>query len=274
MELTNKVIVITGAGGGIGRAMALRFAAERPHKIICADLDLAGAQTTANQIGGVALKLDVAVEAEIATLIETIETNIGPIDLFCSNAGISVGGGVEVPDDDWQRTWQVNVMAHVWAARHLLPRMTARGDGYLLNTASAAGLLNQVGDAPYGVSKHAAVGLAEWLAMSHGDAGNKVSVLCPQAVRTEMTRGLEDHVASIDGMIEPEMVADICVEAIRRETFLILPHKEVLGYMRAKTDNYDRWIGGMRKLNRKFGIFKAPEKITGLKAPDPIKSDL
>ena len=148
MELTNKVIVITGAGGGIGRAMALRFAAERPYKIICADLDLAGAQTTANQIGGVALKLDVAVEAEIATLIETIETNIGPIDLFCSNAGISVGGGVEVPDDDWQRTWQVNVMAHVWAARHLLPRMTARGDGYLLNTASAAGLLNQVGDAP------------------------------------------------------------------------------------------------------------------------------
>jgi NAD(P)-dependent dehydrogenase (short-subunit alcohol dehydrogenase family) len=268
MELANKVIVITGAGGGIGRAMALRFAAERPHKVICTDLDLAGAQTTADQIGGVALRLDVAVEADIATLIETVETSIGPIDLFCSNAGISVGGGVEVPNDDWQRIWQVNVMAHVWAARHLLPRMTARGGGYLLNTASAAGLLNQVGDAPYGVSKHAAVGLAEWLAMSHGDAGIKVSVLCPQAVRTEMTRGLEDHVASIDGMMEPEAVAEACVEAIRRETFLILPHKQVLGYMRAKTDNYDRWIGGMRKLTRKFGIFKAPDKTTA-----PIDSD-
>ena len=262
MELANKVIVITGAVGGIGRAMANRFTQEVPDKIICVDLDLAGAQTTADRVGGVALKVNVAVEAEIAALIETVETTIGPIDLFCSNAGICIGGGVEVPDDDWQRIWQVNVMAHVWAARHLVPRMTARGGGYLLNTASAAGVLNQVGAAPYGVSKHAAVGLAEWLEISHGDAGIKVSVLCPQAVRTEMMLGLEDHVASLDGIMEPEPVAEACVEVIRNEAFLVLPHKEVLRYMRAKTDNYDRWIGGMRKLNRKFGIFAAPNKRT------------
>ena len=148
-------------------------------------------------------------------------------------------------------------MAHVWAARHLVPRMIGRGGGYLLTTASAAGLLNQIGSAPYGVSKHAAVGLAEWLAITHGDAGIRVSVLCPQAVRTQMTRGLEDHVASIDGLLEPEPVAEACVQAIRDEVFLVLPHPEVLGYMRAKTDDYDRWIGGMRKLNRKFGVFEA-----------------
>ena len=147
-------------------------------------------------------------------------------------------------------------MAHVWAARHLVPRMIARGGGYLLNTASAAGLLNQVGSAPYGVTKHAAVGLAEWLALTHGDDGIKVSVLCPQAVRSEMTRGREDGVASMDGMLEPEPVADACVRTIREETFLVLPHEEVLAYMRKKTENYDRWIGGMRKLNRQYGQLK------------------
>jgi len=161
-------------------------------------------------------------------------------------------GGVEVPDDQWQKIWDINVMSHVWAARHLVPRMAARGGGYLLNTASAAGLLNQVGSAPYGVTKHAAVGLAEWLALSYGDQGIKVSVLCPQAVRSEMTRGHEEGVAAMDGMLEPEPVAEACVAAIRAETFLVLPHAEVLGYMRKKTENYDRWIGGMRKLNRLF----------------------
>jgi NAD(P)-dependent dehydrogenase (short-subunit alcohol dehydrogenase family) len=163
-----------------------------------------------------------------------------------------VRGGPEVPNEDWQRIWDINVMAHVYAARHLVPRMIARGGGYLLNTASAAGLLSQVGSAPYAVTKHAAVGLAEWLALTYGDDGIKVSVLCPQAVRTAMTRGNEDGVASIDGMMEPEPVAEACLKAIEEETFLVLPHPEVLGYMRRKADNYGRWIGGMRKLNRRY----------------------
>lgn len=161
-----------------------------------------------------------------------------------------------MPDEDWQRIWEINVMAHVWAARHVVPRMIQRGGGYLLNTASAAGLLNQIGSAPYGVTKHAAVGLAEWLALTYGDQGIKVSVLCPQAVRTAMTAGHEDHVAAIDGMMEPGPVAEACLKAVEAETFLVLPHPEVLQYMRNKTENYDRWIGGMRKLNRRFGGFE------------------
>ena len=252
MELKDKIIVVTGAASGIGRALAQRFAAEGARKVICADLNLAGAEETARAIDGLAWQVDVAQEAEIATMIARIEDEIGPIDLFCSNAGILTVGGVEVPDAQWQKIWDINVMSHVWAARHLVPRMAKRGGGYLLNTASAAGLLNQVGSAPYGVTKHAAVGLAEWLALSYGDQGIKVSVLCPQAVRSEMTRGHEEGVAAMDGMLEPEPVAEACVEAIRAETFLVLPHAEVLGYMRKKTENYDRWIGGMRKLNRLF----------------------
>jgi len=253
MELQGKIIVVTGAASGIGRAMCQRFGKEAPAHIACVDRDLAGAQETADIIGGTAHHVDVSVKAQITDMIDKVEEEAGPIDLFCSNAGIMIDGGVEVEDDDWQRIWDINVMAHVWAARHLVPLMSARGGGYLLNTASAAGLLNQIGSAPYGVTKHAAVGLAEWLAFSYGDLGIKVSVLCPQAVRTEMTRDLEDHVAAIDGMMEPGPVADACVTTIREEGFLILPHKEVETYMRHKTNNYGRWIGGMRKLNRRFG---------------------
>ncbi len=255
MELKDKIIVVTGAASGIGRAMCERYAKESPKHIVCVDLNVEGAQTTAKSVNGTAKGVNVGNADEVARLIEEVERDIGPIDLFCSNAGISVPGGVEVPDDQWQRIWDINVMSHVWAARALVPLMSARGGGYLLNTSSAAGLLNQVGSAPYGVTKHAAVGLAEWLAMTYGDQGIKVSVLCPQAVRTEMTRGHEDHVAAIDGMMEPGPVAEACVQTIRDETFLVLPHSEVLGYMRNKTENYDRWIGGMRKLNRRFGGF-------------------
>ncbi len=255
MELKDKIIVVTGAASGIGRAMCLRYAEEGAKHIACVDRDLAGAEETARMMGGKAYQVDVAVKDQITGMIDAVEADAGPIDLFCSNAGISVPGGVEVEDDDWQRIWEINVMSHVWAARHLVPLMSARGGGYLLNTSSAAGLLNQVGSAPYGVTKHAAVGLAEWLALTYGDQGIKVSVLCPQAVRTEMTRGHEDHVAAIDGMMEPAPVAEACVQTIRDETFLVLPHKEVETYMRNKTDNYDRWIGGMRKLNRRFGSF-------------------
>ena len=253
MELENKIVVVTGAANGIGRAMAIRFAKENAKAVICADLDENGACETAQQINGIGKKLDVSDPNAIADLIEQIENDIGPIDLFCSNAGILMAGGVEVPDDQWQKIWDVNLMSHVWAARYLVPRMAARGGGYLLNTSSAAGLLNQVGSAPYGVTKHAAVGLAEWIAMSYGDQGIKVSLLCPQAVSTKMIRGFEEHVASIDGVIKPEDVAEACVQGIRDEKFLILPHPKVSTYIKNKAENYDRWIGGMRKLNRQFG---------------------
>lgn len=256
MDIKDRIIVVTGAAGGIGRALALRFAEAGAKRIICTDIDGDGAAATARDVGGIGRRVNVAVEDEIKALIDDIETQEGPIDLFCSNAGISLRGGPEVPNEDWQRIWDINVMAHVYAARHIVPRMIARGGGYLLNTASAAGLLSQVGSAPYAVTKHASVALAEWLALSYGDDGIKVSVLCPQAVRTAMTKGKEGGVASVDGMMEPEPVAEACVKAIEEETFLVLPHPEVLDYMRRKADNYDRWIGGMRKLNRQYNPLK------------------
>ncbi|MEO1903058.1 MAG: SDR family oxidoreductase [Alcanivorax sp.] len=257
MDIKDRIVVITGAAGGIGRALAVACADAGARAVVCADLDGDGAAATADQVSaagarGIGRAVNVAREDELRALIDDTEDQVGPIGLFCSNAGISIAGGPEVDNEGWQRIWDINVMAHVFAARHLAPRMIARGGGYFLNTASAAGLLSQVGSAPYAVTKHAAVGLAEWLALTYGDDGIKVSVLCPQAVRTNMTKGKEDHVASVDGMMEPEPVALACLEAIRQETFLVLPHKEVLQYMRNKTDNYDRWIGGMRKLNRRF----------------------
>jgi NAD(P)-dependent dehydrogenase (short-subunit alcohol dehydrogenase family) len=252
MLIGDRIVVVTGAASGIGRALCQRFAAEGAKLVVCSDIDGAGARAVAEEVGGVAFTTNVAREADIEHLITTVETDHGPIDLFCSNAGIGIGGGAEASNEGWQRIWDINVMAHVWAARHLVPRMIARGGGYLLNTSSAAGLLSQIGSAPYAVTKHAAVGLAEWLAITHGDQGIKVSVLCPQAVRTAMTADNPDGVASVDGMIEPEDVAECCVRGIEAETFLILPHPVVLDYMRRKTGDYDRWIGGMRKLNRAY----------------------
>ncbi len=252
MQVRDRIIVVTGAASGIGKALAERFHADGARLVVCADLDGAGAEATARSVGGVAFTTDVSKEEDIQTLIESVEDQHGPIDLFCSNAGIGFGGGAEVSDDKWDLIWKVNVMAHVWAARHLVPRMIARGGGYLLNTASAAGLLSQVGSAPYAVTKHAAVGLAEWLALTHGDDGIKVSVLCPQAVRTRMTENNQDGVASINGMMDPAEVAEACIQALDAETFLVLPHEEVVTYMQNKTRDYDRWIGGMRKLNRLY----------------------
>ncbi|WP_299731767.1 SDR family oxidoreductase [uncultured Tateyamaria sp.] len=253
MDLAGKIIIVTGAAHGIGRALCHAFTAQGAKAIACVDRDTEGAQLVASEVNGLPFTVDVSSEDQIAAMIAEVEERIGPIDLFCSNAGVFVPGGAEAPNDDWQRLWDINVMAHVWAARHVVPRMIARGGGYLLNTASAAGLLNQIGSAPYGVTKHAAVGLAEWLAMTHGDDGIKVSVLCPQAVRTAMIDGFEDGVAAIDGLLEPEDIAAACVTAIHDETFLVLPHAGVLDYMRHKTADYDRWIGGMRKLNRVYG---------------------
>ncbi len=256
MELKDKIVVVTGAASGIGKSLAEAFAAEGAARVVCADLNLDGATAVAEAIGpqAVAMPLNVGVEAEIAAFVDKVETEIGPIDLFCSNAGILTLGGVDVPDADWQRIWEVNVMSQVWAARHVVPRMAERGGGYLLNTASAAGLLNQIGAAPYGVTKHASVGLAEWLSITHHDQGIRVSVLCPQAVRSEMTRGHEEGVASLDGMLEPEQVAQDCIQAIRDETFLVLPHKSVMKYMQYKAQDYDRWLAGMRKLKQQYKV--------------------
>ena len=178
----------------------------------------------------------------------------GQIDLFCSNAGIFTPGGEEVSTEAWQRIWDINLMSHVFAARAVLPHMLERGEGYLLNTSSAAGLLSQIGSAPYAVTKHAAVGFAEWLSITYGARGIKVSVLCPQAVRTEMTANTRNGgVAGVDGMLEPEALADTVIETLAEEKFLVLPHPEVLTYIQRKTDDYDRWLGGMRKLQERFG---------------------
>ena len=252
MQLKDRIIVITGAASGIGKALAERCKTEGAKAIVCADYNAEGVKAVASDVGGTAFTVDVSKEADIKNMIDSVEKDIGPIDLFCSNAGILMGGGAEVPDEEWQRIWEINVMAHIWAARHMVPIMLARGGGYLLNTASAAGLLSQVGSAPYAVTKHAAVSFAEWLALTHGADGLKVSVLCPQAVRTEMTKGHEDGVASINGMMAAEDVAEACVRTIEEETFLVLPHPEVLKYMRNKSADYDRWIAGMQKLNAQF----------------------
>ena len=252
MQVADKIIVVTGGASGIGRAMARRFAADGAKHVVVADLNGDDAQAVADEIGGSAATLDVSNEAQVISLIETCENDHGPIDLFCSNAGIGLGRGIDTSDEDWQTIWEVNLMSHVYAARNLIPRMVARGGGYLLNTASAAGLLSQIGSVTYAVTKHAAVALAEWLAITHGHEGIKVSVLCPQAVRTAMTAGNEGSVASIDGMIEAEQVADTVIEALAEERFLVLPHPEVAEYMRRKAGDYDRWLRGMQRLNEQY----------------------
>ena len=252
MQIKDKTIVVTGAASGIGRALVHAFHEQGAKALACVDINAKDVEQVAAKYEGVAYPVDVSSSQQITTLIDQVERDQGPIDLFCSNAGIGIPGGVEVSDEEWQRIWDINLMAHVVAARHLIPKMIERGGGYLLNTASAAGLLSQVGSAPYAVTKHAAVALAEWMAITYGDQGIKVSVLCPQAVRTAMTAGNLDGVASIDGMLEPDAVAKACIETIAEESFLVLPHPQVLEYMRNKTANYDKWIGGMRKLNRHY----------------------
>jgi NAD(P)-dependent dehydrogenase (short-subunit alcohol dehydrogenase family) len=253
MKLQDKHAVVTGGASGIGRELCRRFVREGARAVVVADLDGAGAEAVAAEIGGLGSQVDVAVEANVRSLVQLAERENGPIDLFCSNAGIGFPGGVEVSNADWQRIWDVNVMAHIYAARAVLPSMLERGAGYLLNTASAAGLLTQIGSAPYAVTKHASVALAEWLSIAHGDQGIKVSVLCPQAVRTAMTaESPNGGVAGVDGMIEPEEVADVVIEALAREQFLILPHPTVHTYMQRKAGDYERWLNGMRRLQARF----------------------
>ena len=258
MEVRDKVVVVTGAANGIGRALAKRFSEEGADKIIIADLDEQGLKRVEKETGAESFKIDVASEVDIKQLIELCERKYGGIDLLCNNAGIGVNGGPEVPNEDWQKIWEINVMAHVYAARAAIPGMLKRGSGYILNTASAAGLLSQIGSAPYAVTKHAAVSFAEWLAITYGDRGLKVSVLCPQAVRTAMTANDPDGVASVDGMIEPEQVSEAVVATLKNESFLVLPHPKVLDYIKRKSGDYDRWIEGMKSLQSRYGVSDWP----------------
>jgi NAD(P)-dependent dehydrogenase (short-subunit alcohol dehydrogenase family) len=258
MELADKVAVVTGGGNGIGRALSRRFAAEGAHGVVVVDRDADAVRAVADELGDRALGLtaDVAVEADIVNVVERTEEHFGPVDLFCSNAGVGGGGGVEAADEVWNDIWAINLMAHVYAARAVLPSMIARGDGYLLNTASAAGLLTNIGNAPYTTTKHAAVGLAEWLAITYGDKGIKVSCLCPQGVRTNMLLSApgdpSTEVVLAQGAIEPEELAEAVIQGLKAETFLILPHPEVADYVRRKADDRDRWITGMRRLQSKI----------------------
>ncbi len=255
MQLRDKVVVVTGGASGIGRALCERFAAEGARAVVVADRDEAGARRVAQAVGGLAVTTDVGVEADIVRLVKTATDACGPIDLFCSNAGIFTLGGVETPDAEWDRIWRINVMAHVWTARAVLPGMLARKEGYLLQTASAAGLVTQVGSAPYSLTKHAAVALAEWLSITYGAAGIKVSCLCPLGVKTEMLRTSTGPIADMlrETALGPEAVADAVVKGLAEERFLILPHPEVAEYFRRKSDDYDRWLRGMRRLQERQG---------------------
>jgi NAD(P)-dependent dehydrogenase (short-subunit alcohol dehydrogenase family) len=254
MELSGKVIVVTGGANGIGEAMCRRFAAEGAAGVVVADRD-PRAQAIAGEIGpGHAVMADVAREADVRRIVTEALQVYGRIDLFCSNAGIFTAGGEDTSDADWERIWKINVLAHIQAARAVVPAMLASGSGYLLQTASAAGLLTQIGSAPYAVTKHAAVAFAEWLAITYGDQGLKVSCLCPQGVRTRMLEDADGPARTFVAAtaIEPARVAEAVVEGLRAERFLILPHPEVGEYFRRKADDYDRWIRGMRRLQRQM----------------------
>lgn len=253
MELTDTITVITGGASGIGRALATRFLTEGA-VVVIADVQQPLLDETARALGVPGIECDVSDPAQIEALIDGVERDIGPIGLFCSNAGIGTAMGLDATDEDWRRSIDVNVMAHVYAARHLVPLMAARGGGHLLNTASAAGLLTQLGDAPYSVTKHGAVALAEWIAITHGDEGIGVSCLCPQGVRTPMTESDDPAVQATlaQGAIEPEEVADAVVAGLATDAFLILPHPEVATYAARRADDHGRWIGGMRRIQRAF----------------------
>lgn len=252
MNVRDRVVVVTGGANGIGRALCRRFAADGARGVVVADLDTEGATAVAKEIGGLAVATDVSNEGDIIRLVSRSIDTFGPIDLFCSNAGISgVRGGPEVSNNVWQQIWDVNVMAHVYAARAVLPGMLARGEGYLLHTASAAGLLTQVEAAPYSVTKHAVVAFAEWLSIAHGDAGINISCLCPQGVLTNMLLDVDGGRESFlrAGALTPEDVAQSVVDGLAAERFLILPHPEVGEYFRRKANDYDRWLRGMRRLS-------------------------
>jgi NAD(P)-dependent dehydrogenase (short-subunit alcohol dehydrogenase family) len=268
VEISGAVVVVTGGASGIGRAMARRFHAEGARGVVVADRNAEGAGAVAAELeaarpgSALGVGCNVMVDAEVAGLVARTEEAFGPVDLFCANAGVAIGTDpLETPDADWATAIGVNVMAHVYAARHLLPGWLERGSGYFLSTASAAGLLTQIGSAPYAVTKHGAVAFAEWLSITYGDRGVRVSCLCPQGVDTPMLRGglassIESLGASVvtasGDVLQPEDVAGVVVETLREERFLVLPHPEVLTYLQRKTSDYDRWLGGMRRLQARM----------------------
>ncbi len=261
MDVKDKVVVITGGGSGIGRALAARFHAAGARHIAIADLNEEGAQETARMVGGMAMRCDVSLEADIRALVTASEKAAGPIDLFCSNAGLiypdpDSDNAASAPNEAWARAWAVHVMAHVYAARALLPGMIQRRSGYFLNTVSAAGLLSQIGAAVYGTTKHAAIGFAESLAIASKDHGIGVSVLCPQGVATPLVAGQSFSGADVDGVLTAEDVAESALEGLLAENFIILPHPKVADYMKLKAENYNRWIGGMAKLRRRIAAAK------------------
>lgn len=247
MDVKGKVAVITGAASGIGRATALKFAAEGAAGVVVADMNEAGLQPVAQAVNGLAVRCDVSREADIQALVAAAEKRYGRVDIYFSNAGIGNSRGMEPDDEMWDKMWKIHGMAHVWAARAVVEPMIARGGGYFIITASAAGLLNIVESAAYAVTKHAAVAFAEWLSIAYGRRGLGVSCLCPQAVRTGMVPG-DGGSAGGDGILSAEVVADEIVRVMADEKFLVLPHPEVLTYLRGKTADYDRWLGGMQKL--------------------------
>lgn len=256
MELQGRLAVVTGGASGIGRGLAERFRDEGARHVVVVDRDVAGADAVAASIGGTGVGLDVTDEAALQSLVARTERDHGPIDLFVSNAGYVTLGGLEAPVGDLQRMWEVHVLAHLYAARAVIPSMAARGEGYLLNTASAAGLLSQFGSLHYSITKHAAVALAEWIAITHGHQGIKVSVLCPQAVQTNIGPNSPDaakivgtaaDVAGGDGVLQPDDVSDCVIEALRDERFHVLPHADVAEYVTRKGADVDRWIGGMQR---------------------------
>jgi NAD(P)-dependent dehydrogenase (short-subunit alcohol dehydrogenase family) len=265
-----QTAVVTGGGHGIGRALCRRLARDGI-RVIVADIDFLAAEAVATEIDGIPESTDVGSEPDVAALIDRVEESTGPIDMFVSNAGVgygdgpdgaaSAGAGIREVDDRWESCWSINVMAHVYAARALVPRMVARGGGYLVNVASAAGLLSQIGDAAYSATKHAAVAFAESLAITHGDEGIHVSVVCPQAVATRMI-GIEDDSDTleggfggndVDGIMTAEQVADCIVEGVADRQFLILPHSQVATYVQRKASDHDRWVQGMRRFRNKLG---------------------
>jgi NAD(P)-dependent dehydrogenase (short-subunit alcohol dehydrogenase family) len=254
MQIKGKVVVVTGGANGIGRALCLRFAKEGARLVAVSDVDEDNGFKVMQEIEegrGAFFACDVSKEDQVKFLVDTVTQVAGQVDIFCSNAGIAVAGGPEASDREWKRSWEINTMAHVHAARAVLPQMLARKEGYLLQTVSAAGLLTSLGSAPYAVTKHAALGFAEWLAITYGDQGIRVSALCPQGVRTNMLKA--DHPGTkmlLEGAIDPEQVADDVMKAIGEERFMILPHPEAGKFFQNKANDYERWIKGMRKLQR------------------------